>query len=115
MSEIYLTHRALSDIQEIYDYSVHEFSEIIADKYLNGFENALNLIKTNLDLLKIKLIISNRFKVYNVQKHWFIFDNIDDKIFLLTVKHISMNLLERLQQLEPSLEAEAEILYKQLK
>ncbi len=115
MAEIYLTQRALTDIQEIYDYSIQEFGGIVEDKYLNSFENTLNFIKANPDLLKIKPIISNRFKVYNVQKHWFVFDHVGTKIFLLTVKHVSMNLLERLQQLEPSLEIEAEILYKQLK
>ena len=47
MTEIYLTHRALEDIQDIYDYSVKEWGKGVADKYLDEIQTVLILLQEN--------------------------------------------------------------------
>lgn len=112
--KLLLTSRALDDIQEIYEYSVSEWGENTAKKYLTAFEETFTLLKTNSGLLKINPKISSRFRVYPVQKHYIICDIIGSAIIILTVKHVSMNLLDRLRKLEPLLDKEATALYKKV-
>ena len=115
MTKILLTSRALDDIQEIYDYSLAEWGKKTASKYIKAFEDAFSLLQENKGLLKLNRRISSRFIVYPVQKHYLICDIIDDTIFVLTVRHTSMNLLERLKKLEPNLDKEAKALYRNSK
>ncbi|TDK45466.1 type II toxin-antitoxin system RelE/ParE family toxin [Algoriphagus formosus] len=112
MKRLLLTSRALSDLQEIYDYSISEWGESTALKYILKIEDCLNLLKENEGLLKVNKSISSRFVVYPVQKHFLICDIIDDAICVLTISHTSINLLERLKKLEPTLDDEAKAIYK---
>ena len=112
MKRILLTSRALSDLQEIYEFSISEWGESTALKYMLGIEDCLKLLQENEGLLKSNKIISSRFMVYPVQKHFLICDVIDDAICVLTIRHTSINLLERLKKLEPTLEDEAKAIYK---
>ena len=111
MKKLLLTERALDDIQEIHEYSVAEFGERTAYKYIHGIEDCLTLLKSNPGLLRGNKKISSRFMAYPVQKHFLICDIINDSICVLTVKHASMNLLERLKKLEPTLDDEAKALF----
>ncbi len=115
MTEIHLTHRALDDLQDIYDYSAKEWGKSVADKYLIEVQNALLILRENPGLLKVTPQISRRFKAYSLKRHWIICDIIENEIYVLAVRHVSMDLFERLQTLAPSLEHEALALYKRLK
>lgn len=115
MAKLLLTERALDDLQDIYDYSLTEWGETTALKYIQAFEDAFSLLGGNKGLLKINRKISLRFTVYYIQKHCVICDVVEDTIFVLTIRHTSMNLLERLKELEPSMDEEAKALYKKLK
>ncbi|MEO1020922.1 MAG: type II toxin-antitoxin system RelE/ParE family toxin [Bacteroidota bacterium] len=111
MKKLFLTDKALDDIQDIYDFSYAEWGETTALKYIRDFEESFVLLQENNGLLKINKKISSRFMAYPVQKHFLICDIIGDHIYVLTVKHTSMNLLERMKKLEPTLENEAKALY----
>ncbi|MDW3208250.1 MAG: type II toxin-antitoxin system RelE/ParE family toxin [Reichenbachiella sp.] len=111
---LYFTDRALEDIQEIYDYSVTEWGERTALKYLQGFEEIFSLLRENIGLLKKNDKISFRFKVYPVQKHFLICDILDDTIYILSVLHTSLNLWDRLKDLEPALNEEVLTLMKKI-
>ncbi|GAA4791488.1 hypothetical protein GCM10023231_19270 [Olivibacter ginsenosidimutans] len=115
MTKIHLTSRALDDIQDIYDYSLDEWGEQTALKYIKAFEDAFSLLQAHKGLLKINKKISSKFRVYPIQKHYLICDIVDDNIFVLTIRHVSMNLLERLKELEPGLDEEARALYERIK
>ncbi len=115
MANIHLTHRALKDIQNIHDYSTEEWGKKRADQYIDDLQSALTLLEHSPKLLKINTQISNVFVTYNTQRHWLICDTVKDDIYVLTVKHISMNLLDRLKDLQPTLEQEAKILSNRLK
>ncbi len=53
MNKLLLTSRAFDDIQEIYDYSVHEWGDVTAVKYIQEFEDAFSILKENKKLLKV--------------------------------------------------------------
>ncbi|GAB5407753.1 MAG: hypothetical protein BalsKO_01180 [Balneolaceae bacterium] len=115
MAEVYLAHRFLDDLQEIYMFSFSEWDERVADEYLNDIGETLDLLKGNPKLLKSRPEISKRFKLFLVNKHWMVCDVINDVIYVLTIKHVTLNLLERLKEYEPTLEEEARILYGKIK
>lgn len=104
----------MDDIEEIYQYSVNKWGESIAIKYIRAFENAFSLLKENQKLLKVNTNISSRFKIYAVKQHYLICDIIKDTIIVLTIKHVSMNLLEQLVKLEPNFELETKILFNKI-
>lgn len=112
MKKLLLTERVLDDLQDIYDFSLAEWDKKTAMKYIQGFEDCFLILQNNTGLLKVNKAVSSRFMVYPVQKHFLICDIINDAICVLTIRHTSMNLLERLQELEPTLDAEAKTLYK---
>ena len=103
--DIHLTKRALDDLQDIYEYSLEEWGEKTAQKYLLAFQDAFNLLKEKPELLRINERISSKFTIYNVRKHYIV----------ITVRHGSMNLLEKLKDLEPLLDEEIAMLQKQLR
>ena len=115
MANIHLTHRALEDLQDIYEYSIREWGETVADTYLNDIQEFLLLLETNPRLLRVNTNISSRFKIHQVRNHWLVCDLIGEEIYVLTVKHMSMDLIDRLKELEPFLEQEATTLFKELK
>jgi toxin ParE1/3/4 len=115
MVQIKLTRRANLDLVDIYDYSIEQWGERVADEYIHGLQSSLLLLQENPKLLTFNHNISSRFQCFRHQKHWLICENIGGVIIVLTVLHSSMNLLENLRKYEPSLEQEAEILYRRLK
>ena len=115
MTEVFLTRRTIHDLIEIEQHSIKEWGDVQAKAYLKSIQESLSLIAQHPELLKKKQTISNQFKVYNVNKHWLICDITVNHIYVLAIKHISLNLLEQLKELSPSLDAEAKALSKRLK
>jgi toxin ParE1/3/4 len=115
MKKLLLTRRALDDIQDIYEYSLEIWGKKTAIKYIEALQDCFLLIQKNDGLLKINKKISSRFIAYPVQKHILICDIINGCICILTVRHSSMNLMQRLKKLEPSLDSEAKALFKMIK
>ena len=111
MKQLLLTARAMDDLQEIYEYSIAQWGEQTALKYMLSIEDYFKLLQENEGLLKPNKNISSRFVVYPAQRHYLICDIIKDSICVLTIQHTSMNLLERLKKLEPTLDDEVKILY----
>lgn len=115
MANIYLTHRAIKDLKKVQSFSKKEWGKKIADSYIENIQNSLNLLESNPKLLISNPQISSYFKLYQVKSHWLVCHVVKNDIYILTVKHISMNLLERLKILQPTLESEAKILASRLK
>lgn len=115
MAHIKLTRRANLDLVDIYDYSIEQWGEVVADEYINRLQSSLLLLQDNPELLRHNHNISERFKCFRHQKHWLICETVGDVIIVLTVLHCAMNVLENLKKHEPSLEQEAEVLYRRLK
>lgn len=112
MVDIHLTDRALLDIEEIYEYSIKKWGEKTAERYLDQIQDSLLLLEENPKLLLLKPEISNRFKLYQTGSHCLICDVLDNDIYVITIKHLSLNLLDRLKTLEPTLKEEVHLLYQ---
>ncbi len=85
-----------------------------AEKYLDDIEAALLLIKEQPKLLLSKNNTSRLFQFYPVRNHYLICTRVKNIVIVLTIKRCQMDLLERLNELEPGLQQEAELLYKKL-
>ena len=58
MKKLLLTDRALDDLQNIYNYSVEQWSEKVALRYIQGLEQCFQSIQSNEGLLKINKKVS---------------------------------------------------------
>ncbi len=114
MIKIELTHRAMLDLNEINEYSVQKFGQKTAEQYIDDIQSALLLIQEQPKLLVAKKKISKFFQFYPVRNHYLVCTRVKDTVVVLTIKHYQMDLPERLFELEPSLQYEAELLYKKL-
>jgi len=85
-----------------------------ADKYLDDIESSFNLLQNNEELLRGFEEFSGKLKYYRVKKHFLICTEVENKLFVLTVKHVQMDVISLLSQLEPTLVLEVELLFKQL-
>ncbi|NOQ37080.1 MAG: hypothetical protein GQ569_14505 [Methylococcaceae bacterium] len=115
MIRIELTDRAHFDLQAIESYSIANFGEKVAEKYINDIEAALLLLQECPQLLKQKTNISDFFSFYRVRQHFLICTQIDNSIFVLSIKHVSMDIPNRIAELEPTLLLETQQLHKTLK
>ena len=114
MKKLLLTDRALDDLQNIYNYSVKQWGEKVALRYIQGLEQCFQSIQINEGLLKINKKVSTRFMIYPIQKHILVCDIVNDAICILTVSHSSMNLMKRLKELQPTLDEEAIAQFKRI-
>ena len=114
MKVIKLTDRALDDLDEIEQYSISQFGKQVANKYIDDIEQGLNLLQENNQLLKEVEGFSNSLKYYRIRKHFLICIEVADNIIVLTIKHVQMDVITRLNKLEPTLFLEVELLLKKL-
>lgn len=105
-----LTQRAIRDLQGIESYSVSQWGRKVADKYLDGFQAALDRLVEQPDLLRSDPEVSGRLSFVRVQQHYLVCTCVADEILVLTAIHTSMDLPARLVELEPTLLAEAQCL-----
>jgi len=109
-----LTDRAHYDLQEIEDYSFQRWGRKTANRYLEDIQTALSLLQENPELLRHKSDISTHFKFYRVREHFLVCAKLKDMLLVLTIKHGEMDLPHRIEELEPTLLQEAELLYQRL-
>lgn len=114
MIKIELSHRAMLDLNQINEYSIQKFGQKTAEKYLDDIEAALLLIQEQPKLLVTKSDTSKFFQFYLVRNHYLICTRVKNIVMVLTIKHCLMDLPERLNELEPGLQQEAELLFKKL-
>ena len=115
MKELLLTDRALEDIAEIEEYSIIKWGKEVADKYLDDIESGLKLLQENSDLLQDFEEFSDKLKYYRIKNHFLICTEVDNKFVVLTIKHVLVDIISLLSQLEPTLVLEVDLLFKQLK
>ena len=114
MKSLHLTDRALHDILEIERYSKQRWGARVASRYLVDLEAALSRLAEDLRLFRDRPEVTGRLRFYPVREHLLVGDVIDDAGFVLAVWHGSMDLVERLADLEPDLLREAEILARRI-
>jgi toxin ParE1/3/4 len=112
--EVALTRRALEDLREIERYSVKEWGNKTAQKYVNGFAEALDRIEENPKILRLEPDFGCNLYFYRMQKHFLVCDFHGKRVIVLTIIHTGMDLPSRLLDLEPRLIAEARLLQARL-
>jgi plasmid stabilization system protein ParE len=110
MTRIVITRRALRDLADIDAYSVQSFGQQIADEYMADIDRALSLIAETPRLLRPRPEFSKHLSFYRVRRHLLVCDATDEAIHILTVIHSSMNLPDRIAELEPDLAREVELM-----
>ena len=111
---IQLTNRTLQDLVSIKDYSIDVWGKKVAAGYMGDFESALQRISDNPGLLRSEPNLHEYLYSYRVKKHLLVCDIQTTAIFVLTVLNASMDIPERLLELEPTLKLEVEMLHQQL-
>ena len=114
MKKLLLTDRALEDIAEIEEYSVTKWGKKVADKYLDDIESGLKLLQENSGLLQEFEGFSGKLKYYRVKNHFLICTEIGNKLVVLTVKHVQMDIINLLGKLESTLALEVDLLFRLL-
>lgn len=113
MAQVLLTDRAKEDIREIYYYSIEEFGVSVADKYIDRLEYSLSILSEQPDLLLKKPSISPHYQLFQSGSHWLICEKQEDIVYVVTVKHTSINIIEKLTELKPMLQKEIEFIKRQ--
>ena len=111
MGYLALSRRALLDLDDIERFSVEKWGRNVADQYLTMTEQALELLKEQPGLLRAKPDVSESFMFYRVKHHFLVCALEDRNVYVLAVIYGSMDLPDRIAELEPSLQQEADILH----
>ena len=109
-----LTRRALIDVGDIFEYSTRQWGKKTAEKYLDDIEAGLERVKEQPSLLQEAPELHSALKFYRVNKHVFVCDVLSKSIVVLTVVHASMDIPNRLAELQPTLSTEVELLHRKL-
>lgn len=113
---LHLTNRALEDINTIALWSKEKFGKKVADDYVGKIEAALSRILTNPNLIRPQPKFHSTLQFYRMERHVLVCETaVENRIIVLTVVHESMDLLSRLAEWEPTLQAELEVLLERLK
>lgn len=85
--EISLTPHARQDLRDVYFYSLDNFGKAAAQSYIDSFNNAFDLLKTNPKLGKPYILVSKNLRFLTHRFH-LIFYRIDkDTIHILRMFH----------------------------
>jgi toxin ParE1/3/4 len=112
MAYLGLSRRAVRDLEELRRYSVEQWGERVAEEYLDSIEEALNRLRESPNLLRTKPEFSRHLRFYRVRRHFPVCSVVEENIYVLAVKHGSLDLPHRLAELEPGLREEADLLHR---
>ena len=84
------------------------------ERYLSALDSALRHLAESPSLLQERPNDSLRLRFYPVRQHVLICDVIAGQIYVLAVRHASMDLPRRLAELEPQLVYEAQLLHDRI-
>jgi toxin ParE1/3/4 len=112
MAYLGISRRAAHDIEKIRSFSVEQWGRRIAEEYVDDIEEALKRLRENPSLLRAKSKFSRNFRFYRVRRHYLVCALVEGNVYLVTVKHGSLDLPNRLAELEPSLLEETDLLHK---
>lgn len=115
MTPLFLTRRAALDLIEIEDYSIKTWDRPTTETYIGKFQTAFDLLRDSPDLLRPVPDVSPHLLFYRVEQHWIVAHRPGHTVFVLTIRHGSMELPNRLAELEPLLTQEIEILARRLR
>jgi len=111
MAWVGLSRRALRDLEQIEQFSQDRWGKNVAQSYLDSIESAIDRLRRHPELLRAKPDISQHLQFYRVREHFFVCLQFRDRVYVLAIKHTSMDLPQRILELEPHLLIEAKLLH----
>ena len=113
-AKVLLTEHALDALADIRSFSKTRWGGQVAERYLDELQSGLERIRQQPDLVESLPDLHPSLGFYRVNKHLFACDVRGKTIVVLTVIHASMDIPQRLSELEPTLAAEVELLHQSL-
>jgi toxin ParE1/3/4 len=113
--DLLLTQRAIADLVEVFNYSTRQWGQRTGEKYLDDLEAGLERISRQPDLLQSLPDLCPALRFYRVHKHVFACDVQPGSVVVLTVLSGSMDIPQRLAELQPTLATEVELLHENLR
>ena len=99
MTKYFLTNKANEDLDEIWEYTFDEWSEMQADKYYFEILNGCQLIAENQNLGKIYPEIDNNLFGYLINKYIIFYQTISKfEILVVRILHPKMDLKSRIKE-----------------
>ena len=114
MGRAWLTRRALLDLDAIDRYSTERWGRRVAGRYLNDISAAVTRLAQRPSLLRETPEFSRLLRFSRVREHLLVCDVIGGDVYVLAVVHGSMDLPERIAELEPQLVQEARFLHNRI-
>ncbi len=114
MAEVFLTRRALADLEDIARYSTEMWGERVANEYLDDIDAALERLAAHPALLREVDPMFESLRFYRVRKHFLICEILGGDVYVLAVHHGGMDLPSRLAELEPLLAEEARLMRRRV-
>jgi plasmid stabilization system protein ParE len=112
-ARVFLTDRAITDPQEIESYTIGEWGETQAAKYLDAFDRCFALVDSEPGIL-LPIPIVDNLLTHCVESHIVVCTKCNNDVLVLTVVHATCHLLPHFDRLLPTLKSEVELMKKKL-
>ena len=112
-ARVFLTDRALTDLQEIESYTFGQWGETRAAKYVDAFDRCFALVESEPGIL-LPIPIVDNLLTHCVESHIVVCTKWNIDVLVLTIVHASRDLLPHLDRLLPTLRSDVELMKKRL-
>ncbi|MFM7518448.1 MAG: type II toxin-antitoxin system RelE/ParE family toxin [Pirellula sp.] len=112
-AKVFLTDRAIRDLQEIESYTIGKWGEKQAEKYLCAFDRFFTLVESEPGIL-LPIPVVDSLLTHSVESHIVVCIPLNEDVLVLTIIHASRDLLHHLDRLLPTLKFEVETMKNRL-
>lgn len=90
--DLLLSPLAQNDLTAIFEYTIQQWGDNQADKYLEQIQNGLSKIQNNPNIGRVRTDISDRHRSILVEKHIIIYIMQNNQIFVSRILHHSRDI-----------------------
>ncbi len=112
-AKVFLTNRAISDLQDIEAYTIEKWGDAQAAKYLDALDRLFGLIEAEPGIL-LPVPVIDQLITHSVDSHVVVCTKWHDDVLVLTIVQASRDLIPLLDRLLPTLKFEVETMKKRL-
>lgn len=112
-AKVFLSDRALADLQEIESFTLGRWGENQAAKHLDLFDRFFGLLEFQPGILMHGPLIDTLL-THTVESHVVVCTKWNDDVLVLTIVHTSRDIINHLDILLPTLKVEVELMKKRL-
>jgi plasmid stabilization system protein ParE len=112
-AKVFLTDRAITDLQEIESHTIRTWGNAQATKYLDAFDRFFRLVESEPGIL-LPIPILDTLLTHTVESHIVVCVKRNEDVLVLTIVHASRDVVAHLDRLLPTLRSEVEQMKEQL-